>query len=68
MDICRSIFNLIREHLEEILSLRSTGTLKPDNSFVSKGDLLCEELAFTWLKRNIDDYLLISEESYQVLT
>ena len=40
MDICRSIYNVIREHLDEILALRSTGTLKPDNSFVSKGDLL----------------------------
>lgn len=65
MDICRSIYNVIREHLDEILALRSTGTLKPDNSFVSKGDLLCEKLVFDWLKENVEDYILISEESYQ---
>ena len=60
MDICRSIYNVIREHLDEILALRSTGILKPDNSFVSKGDLLCEKLVFDWLKENVDDYILIS--------
>lgn len=65
MDICRNIYNHINEHLDEILSLRSTGTLKSDNSFVSKGDLLCEQLVFDWLKHNMNDYILISEESYQ---
>lgn len=65
MDICRSVYNLICDHLDEILALRSTGTLKPDNSFVSKGDLLCEKLVFDWLKENVNDYILISEESYQ---
>lgn len=65
IDICRSIYALIKDYLDEILSLRSTGALKPDNSFVSKGDLLCEKLIFDWLKENVDDYVLISEESYQ---
>lgn len=64
MDICRSIYCLICEHLDEILALRSTGTLKQDKSFVSKGDLLCEKLIFDWLKENVNNYILISEESY----
>lgn len=68
IDICRSIFALIKDNLDEILSLRGTGILKPDNSFVSKGDLLCEKLVFDWLKANVDDYVLISEESYQDVT
>ena len=59
MDICRSIYSVIYEHLDEILALRSTGTLKPDNSLVSKGDLLCEKLVFDWLKENVNDYILI---------
>lgn len=65
MDICRSIYAHIQQHLNEILALRYTGTLKTDNSFVSQGDLLCEKLIFNWLKDNLSDYILISEESYQ---
>lgn len=64
MDICRSLYTLIMEHLNEILSLRSTGTLKSDNSFVSEGDLLCEKLVGDWIKNNVNNCLLISEESY----
>lgn len=63
MDICRGIYTLIREHLSEILSLRSTGDLKPDNTFVSKGDLLCEKLIFDYLQTHLTDYIVISEES-----
>lgn len=65
MNICRSIYELIQQHLDEILSLRSTATLKLDNSFVSKGDLLCEKIIHDWLKNNLTNYILISEESYQ---
>lgn len=63
MDICRDIYSLISSNLDEILRLRSTGTLKPDNTFVSKGDLLCESLIFDYLKNNLSDYIVISEES-----
>lgn len=65
MDICRGIYTHIKENLTKILELRSTGVLKSDNSFVSKGDLLCENLVFDWLQNNLKDYILISEESYQ---
>lgn len=65
MDICRSLYDVICENLQEILSLRSTGKLKPDNTFVSDGDLLCEKLMYDWLKENVCDYVLISEESFQ---
>lgn len=63
MDICRGIYTLIRAHLPEILSIRSTGELKPDNTFVSKGDLLCEKLIFDYLETHLTDYIVISEES-----
>lgn len=63
MDICRDIHTIIKSNLNEILALRSTGTLKPDNTFVSKGDLLCESLVFKYLKDNLMDYIVISEES-----
>lgn len=63
MDICRDIYAIIKSHLDDILALRSTGSLKPDNTFVSKGDLLCESLVFEYLKDNLTDYVVISEES-----
>lgn len=65
MDICREIYRRIRLQLDEILSLRATGSLKKDNTFVSKGDLLCEKIIFDFLRDNIQNYILISEESYQ---
>lgn len=63
MDICRDLYAIIKSRLNEILALRSTGILKPDNTFVSKGDLLCESLVFTYLKDNLTNYIVISEES-----
>lgn len=63
MDICRGIYTLIKAHLPEILSLRGTGELKPDKTFVSKGDLLCEKLIFDYLETHLTDYIVISEES-----
>lgn len=63
MDICRNIYQLIKNNLSVILSLRNTGILKADNTFVSKGDLLCESLVFGFLKDNLTDYIVISEES-----
>lgn len=63
MDICRGIYTLIKAHLPEILSLRGTGELKPDKTFVSKGDLLCEKLIFDYLDTHLTDYIVISEES-----
>lgn len=63
MDICRDIHAIIKSNLNDILALRSTGTLKSDNTFVSKGDLLCESMVFGYLKDNLTDYIVISEES-----
>lgn len=68
MDICREIYSIFRQHLSEILSLRHTGTLKTDGTFVSKGDLLCESLVFDYLSKNLKDYIVISEESKNDLT
>lgn len=63
MDVCKGIYNAIKNNLEEILSLRDTGILKPDNTFVSKGDLFCETIIFEYLKNNLTNYIVISEES-----
>ena len=51
------------QHLPQILTLRSTGRLKPDNTFVSDGDLLCQKLIFDYLKETLKNYIIYSEES-----
>lgn len=63
MDICRGIYDVIMHHLQQIIALRSTGRLKSDNTFVSEGDLLCQKLILDYLKENVDDYIVFSEES-----
>ena len=68
MNICKDIYLLIKDNLKEILSLRHTGTLKSDNTFVSKGDLLCESIIFRYLQENIKNYIVISEESINDLS
>ena len=65
MDICKGIYQLIKENLPEILALRDTGTLKADGTFVSQGDLFCERLVSEWLETHLTDYKFISEESYK---
>lgn len=62
-DICRGIYALIRNHLDEILALRCTGSLKEDKSFVSKGDLFCDSLVKNYVKENLFNVHIVSEES-----
>lgn len=62
-DICRGIQEQIMSHLPEILSLRNTPELKPDNTFVSKGDKLCEKIIFDFIDSRVRDSLVISEET-----
>ena len=62
MSICTDIEIIIRDNLDKILSLRNTKQLKEDNSYVSKGDLLCERLIKDYLMNLEDDIYLISEE------
>lgn len=56
------------DNLDTILSLRSTGRLKADNTFVSEGDLMCEKLVFDYLRSTLKSYIVISEESYNDLS
>ncbi len=63
MDICNEIKGIITSNLEQIIALRDEKVLKDDNSYVSKGDILCESLVKEFIKNNLPDYSLISEES-----
>jgi myo-inositol-1(or 4)-monophosphatase len=62
--ICFNIYKIIISNLGSILQLRKNKILKSDNSYVTEGDLLCQQLVFDFLKSNYPDYLLISEESF----
>lgn len=61
--ICEQLAEVVKENLSEILSLRNEKQLKEDNSYVSKGDLLCEKLVKDYIGTHFPDYKLISEES-----
>ncbi|PWJ60396.1 myo-inositol-1(or 4)-monophosphatase [Dyadobacter jejuensis] len=63
MSICTDIKEIIIQHLPAIIKLRDTKILKEDNSFVSQGDLLCEQLIKSYISEWCPEYYLISEES-----
>lgn len=63
MSICRGFIPVIQENLNEIISLRNTKRLKPDQSYVSEGDLLCEKLVFEYFGEIGHKVIVISEES-----
>ena len=62
-NLCEGIKKLIASHLQEILSLRQTGELKVDNTFVSKGDLLCQSLIEDYIFSVLPNSYIISEEA-----
>jgi len=63
MDICRDIKKIVIDNLEEILSLRDQKIKKQDDSYVSKGDLFCEQLIKDYIAEFLPGYFLVSEES-----
>ena len=63
MDICLEIKAIIISNLPHILSLRDKKVKKDDDSFVSQGDLLCESLVKDYIRINLPDFYLVSEES-----
>lgn len=63
MDICNGIKNVLLANLSEIIRLRNTGSLKSDNTFVSKGDILSQQLITDWIKSNVENSIVISEEA-----
>ena len=63
MKTSNQIIKLIKNNLTEILKLRNEFSLKPDNSYVSKGDLLVQSLVYNFVNEKLPDYFLISEEN-----
>jgi myo-inositol-1(or 4)-monophosphatase len=62
MSICNEIVELVREFLDEILSLRRDFVQKKDGSYVSKGDLLVQSIVMRHIAEHHPKYRLISEE------
>ena len=62
MKILLKIKSSIESNLEEILSLRSTRVKKSDDSYVTKGDLLVQELTLATMRSHLPDAVIISEE------
>lgn len=60
--ILNKFVQAISTRLNEITSLRSENEKKPDDSYVSKGDLLVQEIVFDLCKKHLPDHRLISEE------
>jgi myo-inositol-1(or 4)-monophosphatase len=63
ISICLDIKKIIITNLQQILLLRDTKVKKEDDSYVSKGDLLCESLIKEYMEINLPDFSLVSEET-----
>lgn len=62
MNICNDIYNIIISNIDEILMLRDQRKLKRDKSYVTKGDLLCQNLIVEYINDFDEDFEIISEE------
>lgn len=54
--------NEIKNQLQKIKDLRSEKSLKSDNSYVSKGDILIQDIVFNFCNKEFPNHELISEE------
>lgn len=62
MNISKELVSLLSAQLDKIISLRSNFSQKTDGSYVSKGDLLVQELVLAYLEKALPNHQLISEE------
>lgn len=62
MSISKELVALLSDHLDKIITLRSDFSQKPDGSYVSKGDLLVQDLVLDYLEKALPEHQLISEE------
>lgn len=58
----KKLCDLIKKKLHEILAARDELTLKPDNSYVSAGDLLVQSIVQNWVGQYLPNHFFISEE------
>ena len=60
--ICQDVSALVTANLSELLSLRATRTQKADESYVTKADLLIQDLIYGYFKDKHPNYTVVSEE------
>jgi myo-inositol-1(or 4)-monophosphatase len=62
MKILFNLVDIINSNLEQITGLRGDYRMKSDGSYVSKGDLLVQQLVFNFLSEKLPIHEFISEE------
>jgi len=62
MSIHKDISDLIHENLDRILELRGERIAKEDGSYVTKGDLLCQDLIMGYFRGLPERFEIVSEE------
>jgi myo-inositol-1(or 4)-monophosphatase len=62
MSFCKNAIEEIKSQLDKILDLRSQKAKKEDGSYVSKGDLLVQDIIFGLCETQLPNHYLISEE------
>ncbi|MBT7555514.1 hypothetical protein HN615_01145 [Candidatus Woesearchaeota archaeon] len=62
MNSCKNIVDIIRNRLDEVLSLKCKITKKEDGSYVREGDFLIQSIVFNYIYIHLREYKLISEE------
>lgn len=62
MSICKNIYKLIIENLSKILQLRDKRIIKEDNSYVTEGDLLCQDIILDYINSLSESFYIVSEE------
>ena len=68
MKILKNIRPIIERELNTVISKRGQKKLKPDNSYVSEGDLYMDKLVADFVKDNYSSVQLVSEESSKIYT
>ena len=66
MKILKNIRPIIEKELQTIISKRDKKIMKPDNSYVSEGDLHMDKLVADFVKKNYTSFQLVSEESSEI--
>lgn len=66
MKILKNIRPIIEAELATVISKRGQKSMKPDNSYVSEGDLHMDKLVADFVKANYESVQLVSEESSRI--
>jgi fructose-1,6-bisphosphatase/inositol monophosphatase family enzyme len=66
MKVLKNIRPIIERELVNVIAKRAQKKIKPDNSYVSEGDLHMDQLVADFVKANYSSVQLVSEESSRI--